>query len=224
MVQEVLTSIRVVKAFAREEYEERRLEEESLESVEIALRARSLKAKLSPLVEIIVAVGTSMVLWFGGWEVIHGHLTAGGLTQFVLYMNQLAFPIRQLARVIDSLLDDEHWLFAGTGMKDGDGVPGLVGWEWHGDPADIAGLEVVARGTLKSRNTEGTYTATVYPGPRGNVVFNAATIWWSDGLSAPPGYRRPSAHGAPPPPAIVNATVNRCAAAPRTAWSRPPQL
>src|SRR6267378_3354581 len=44
-----------------------------------------------------------MVLWFGGWEVMHSHLTAGGLTQFVLYMNQLAFPIRQLARVIDSL-------------------------------------------------------------------------------------------------------------------------
>ena len=46
VIQEVLTSMRVVKAFAREDYEQRRLEEESLESVEIALRARSLKAKL----------------------------------------------------------------------------------------------------------------------------------------------------------------------------------
>ena len=44
-----------------------------------------------------------VILWFGGWEVIRGHLTAGGLTQFILYMNQLAFPIRQAARVIDSL-------------------------------------------------------------------------------------------------------------------------
>jgi ATP-binding cassette subfamily B protein len=41
-------------------------------------------------------------LWFGGWEVIRGHLTAGGLTQFILYMNQLNFPIRQAARVINS--------------------------------------------------------------------------------------------------------------------------
>src|SRR5262249_8609369 len=56
VIQEVLTSIRVVKAFAREDYEQHRLEEESLESVEIALRARSLKAKLSPIVDIIVAV------------------------------------------------------------------------------------------------------------------------------------------------------------------------
>ena len=72
VIQEVLTSIRVVKAFAREDYEQRRLEEESLESVEIALRARSLKAKLAPLVEIIVAVGTSLVLLFGGRMVLAG--------------------------------------------------------------------------------------------------------------------------------------------------------
>jgi hypothetical protein len=94
--------------------------------------------------------------------------------------------------------NEKHWLFAGTGMKNGDAVPGLVGWEWHGDPADIPGLEVVARGTVKNRGATGTYTATVYPGPKGNVVFNAATIWWSDGLSAPPGYLHPSAHGARP--------------------------
>jgi hypothetical protein len=91
-----------------------------------------------------------------------------------------------------------HWLFRGTGMKAGDGIPGLVGWEWHGDPADIPGLEVVASGKVKNRGAIGTYTATLYPGPKGNVVFNAATIWWSDGLSAPPGYLHPSAHGAKP--------------------------
>jgi hypothetical protein len=93
---------------------------------------------------------------------------------------------------------EKHWLFKGSGMRDGDAIPGLVGWEWHGDPADLPGLEVVARGTVKSRGATGTYTATVYPGPKGNVVFNAATIWWADGLSAPPGYLRPSAHGAKP--------------------------
>src|SRR5215467_12356475 len=65
VIQEVFSSIRVVKAFAREEYEQRRLEGESLEGVELALKARSLKARLAPLVEIIVAVGTTLVLWFG---------------------------------------------------------------------------------------------------------------------------------------------------------------
>jgi hypothetical protein len=106
---------------------------------------------------------------------------------------------------------EKHWMFAGTGMKEGDGIPGLVGWEWHGDPADIAGLEVVARGPVKSRGTTGTYTATVYPGPKDNVVFNAATIWWADGLSAPPGYQHPSAHGASPKgpdPRVQRITAN----------------
>jgi hypothetical protein len=60
----------------------------------------------------------------------------------------------------------EHWLFEGTGMKSGDGIPGLVGWEWHGDPAPIDGLEIVATGPTQSapdKPNGGTYTATIYP-------------------------------------------------------------
>jgi hypothetical protein len=91
----------------------------------------------------------------------------------------------------------EHWLYQGSGMRAGDRIPGLVGWEWHGLPAPIPGLEVVATGTTSSSRGEGTYTATVYPGPQGNVVFNASTIWWGDGLSAPPGYRGPSVYTTP---------------------------
>ena len=87
-----------------------------------------------------------------------------------------------------------HWIFEGTGMKEGDGIAGLVGWEFHGEPAQIPGLEVVASGKTRSSAGEGVYTATVYPGPTGNFVFNAATCWWSDGLSEPPGYFRPEAY------------------------------
>ena len=77
VIQEVLSSMRVVKAFAREDYEVHRLEEESLENVEIALRARAMKARLSPLVEVIVAVGTGLVLWFGARMVLAGSLLGG---------------------------------------------------------------------------------------------------------------------------------------------------
>jgi hypothetical protein len=106
---------------------------------------------------------------------------------------------------------EKHWLFAGSGMRDGDAVPGLVGWEWHGGPADIPGLQVVARGEVKSGKKRGTYAATIYPGPRDNFVFNAATIWWSDGLSAPPGYQHPTAYGAKPrgpDPRVQKITAN----------------
>jgi hypothetical protein len=98
----------------------------------------------------------------------------------------------------------DHWLFANTGMKRGDGIPGLVGWEWHGDPAlEIPNLEIVAEGPTQSapgKPNGGRYTATLYPGPKGNIVFNAATIWWGDGLSAPPGYVRPAVYTKPQGP------------------------
>jgi hypothetical protein len=95
----------------------------------------------------------------------------------------------------------DHWVFEGTGMRVGDGIPGLVGWEWMGMPAEIEGLQVLASGRTdhgKDRpGAEGFYTSTIYPGPRGNFVFNAATCWWCDGLSAPPGYMRPKVYTEP---------------------------
>ncbi len=102
VIQEVLSSIRVVKAFAREDYEQRRLEEESLEGVEIALRARSLKAKLSPMVEIIVAVGTSLVLWFGARMVLTGSLSAGSLVLFIFYLGKMYKPMQELSKMTDA--------------------------------------------------------------------------------------------------------------------------
>jgi subfamily B ATP-binding cassette protein MsbA len=102
IVQEVLSSIRVVKAFAREDYEQRRLEEESLEGIEIALRARSLKAKLSPLVQIIVAAGTCMVLWFGARMVLAGTLSVGSLIVFILYLGKMYKPMQDLSKMTDT--------------------------------------------------------------------------------------------------------------------------
>lgn len=98
---------------------------------------------------------------------------------------------------------EDHWIFEGTGMKKGDAIPGLVGWEWHGDPAPLSGLEVVSTGPTQSapgKPNGGQYTATLYPGPSGNIVFNAATIWWADGLSEPPGYVRPKVYTEPKGP------------------------
>ena len=111
----------------------------------------------------------------------------------------------------------EHWLFEGTGMKKGDAIPGLVGWEWHGDPAPIPGLEVVSTAptTNGKGKTQGTYTSTLYPGPKGNFVFNASSCWWADGLSAPPGYVRPKVYTEPkgPDPRAQRITQNLLARA-----------
>ena len=102
VIQEVFSSIRVVKAFAREDYEQKRLEDESLESIEIALRARSLKAKLSPLVEIIVACGTALVLWFGARMVMDDTLSAGSLVLFIVYLGKMYKPMQELSKMTDA--------------------------------------------------------------------------------------------------------------------------
>jgi subfamily B ATP-binding cassette protein MsbA len=101
-LQEVLSSIGVVKALAREDYEQRKLEEESAESVQIALRARSLKARLSPLVGMIVAAGTALVLWFGGRLVLAGSLSAGSLIVFIWYLGKMYKPMQDFAKMMDS--------------------------------------------------------------------------------------------------------------------------
>ena len=93
----------------------------------------------------------------------------------------------------------EHWIYEGTGMKKGDSVRGLVGWEHHGAPANIPGLEVVGEGTVwRGGTTPAHWTATIFPGPKKNIVFNAATIWWPQALSSPPGHILPWSHWSRP--------------------------
>lgn len=87
----------------------------------------------------------------------------------------------------------EHWVFEGTGVQAGDTIPGLIGWEYHGAPFKaIEGLEVLAHSELHGVGNpdvgDGKHAATIYPGPLGNWVFNAGTIWWAEALSSPPGH------------------------------------
>ena len=103
MVEEVFSSIRVVKAFGREDYEERRFERQSLENVEAALLARSVKLKLAPVVDIIVATGTCLMLAYGARLVIAGQLTAGALVVFLLYLGKMYKPMRDLSKMADTV-------------------------------------------------------------------------------------------------------------------------
>jgi len=93
----------------------------------------------------------------------------------------------------------EHWMFAGTGMQKGDRIPGLIGWEYHGDAPAIPGLEIVGAGTAFQGGTNPQqWQATVYPGPKKNFVFQASTIFWAQGLGHPPGHTLPWSHWSRP--------------------------
>jgi len=103
VVSEVLTSIRVVQAFAREDYEQKRFDSESLANVEAGLEARNLKARLAPVVEVIVAVGTCLVLWFGARLALAGQISAGVLIVFLLYLGKMYKPMRDLSKMTDTV-------------------------------------------------------------------------------------------------------------------------
>jgi subfamily B ATP-binding cassette protein MsbA len=101
--QEVFSSIRVVKAFAQEKYEKRRFREVSLETVELALRARALKAGLSPGIRVMTALATALMMWYGARLVLlDGALTPGTLVLFLAYLGKLYSPIRGLSRLPDT--------------------------------------------------------------------------------------------------------------------------
>ena len=77
-------------------------------------------------------------------------------------------------------------LYNGTDLHDGDGIRGLVGHEFTGNPIGRPGLEVVAEDHLTGGDglpTANKYTATIFPGPKGNLVFNASTMWWPQFLN-----------------------------------------
>lgn len=110
------------------------------------------------------------------------------------------------------ILEPDHWIFAGTGVRKGDRIPGLIGWEYHGDPPAIEGLRVVAGGTAwVGGQTPQKWTATFHTAPKGNFVFNAASIFWAQGLSSPPGHTLPWSHFSRPhgpDPRVQKITAN----------------
>jgi ATP-binding cassette, subfamily B, bacterial len=103
VVQESIASARIVKAFAQEDFEEDRLDHESQATVDLGLQARSMKAKLSPLVDVLVALGTCLVLWYGVRLVLDNRLTAGALLVFVLYLGKMYKPMKDLSKMSDTL-------------------------------------------------------------------------------------------------------------------------
>jgi subfamily B ATP-binding cassette protein MsbA len=102
-VAEVFAAIQVVQAFAREDYEDRRFDSESRDNVHAGLQARSVKAKLSPMVDVIVALGTCFVLAYGVHLATSGRLSTGVLIVFLMYLKKTYKPIKDLSKMTNTL-------------------------------------------------------------------------------------------------------------------------
>ena len=97
VVQEGLGSVRAVKAFGRQDLEAAHIEAASHATVEAALKARQVKSLLSPVVSIVVALCTGIVLWKGTSLIVAGTMTAGALTVYLAYLSKFFKPVKDLA-------------------------------------------------------------------------------------------------------------------------------
>lgn len=103
VVEQGLQSMKVVKAFGRQELAEKELADVSHASVDASLKARRLKALLSPIVAITVSFCTAIVLWRGSALIIAGLMTAGALTVFLSYLNKFFKPVQDLATMTNAI-------------------------------------------------------------------------------------------------------------------------
>lgn len=103
VAEEGLQSIRVVKAFDREDMQERELAMAGQQAVDAALNARRVKSVVSPIVGVVVAACTAVVLWRGSALILAGAMTAGTLTVFISYLASFFKPVQDLAKLTNTI-------------------------------------------------------------------------------------------------------------------------
>jgi len=96
VLHENIAGIRVVRAFAREDFERRRFKSENDKYFETTLASVRVRAFFIPLIAFLIGLGTIVIFWYGGSEAISGTLTIGALVAFNAYLAMLVMPMRFL--------------------------------------------------------------------------------------------------------------------------------
>ena len=103
VLQESVSSARVVKSFVREKYEIQRFEKENAANLAANLKNARYMATLTPTIEFVAALGVTLILWYGGNNVIEGDTTAGSLVAFLAYAVNISNPIKRITRVTGNI-------------------------------------------------------------------------------------------------------------------------
>ena len=103
VLQETIAGIRIIKSFAREDYEIGRFTKENYSNFRAQMKASQLMAALTPVIELVAAIGVVIIIWYGGMEVIEGAITSGALIAFLIYVVNLANPVKRLSRVYGNI-------------------------------------------------------------------------------------------------------------------------
>ena len=102
-LQEVISGARVIRSFARESFEFKRFEKENKNNFDAAMKATKLTAIMGPMVEFSAAIAVVVILWYGGYSVVQGYITAGSLIAFLIYAINLANPVKRLTQVYGNI-------------------------------------------------------------------------------------------------------------------------
>jgi ATP-binding cassette subfamily B protein len=103
IVQEVLSALRVVKAFGREEHEQKRFVGLSSTGMGARIRLAFVESTVNLLSHVITALGAALVLYLGVRSVLAGHLTLGELLMVITYLTQLYGPLNAISDKIIAL-------------------------------------------------------------------------------------------------------------------------
>jgi ATP-binding cassette subfamily B protein len=102
VLQENLVGMHVVKAFASEEFEKRKYERKAQQLRAEYFQSERMQGTNSAWMSFYFTIALGLILWYGGWEVLRGDLNPGELAAFILYLNQLTFPVRMAGFIINS--------------------------------------------------------------------------------------------------------------------------
>jgi subfamily B ATP-binding cassette protein MsbA len=102
-LQESLSAVRVVKSFVREDYELNRFDHENNQNFNAQMKTVQIASIITPVINILTAIGVTGIVWFGGHEVIDGNLTSGALISFLTYAINLTTPIKRLSSVYGNI-------------------------------------------------------------------------------------------------------------------------
>src|SRR6201991_3266935 len=102
-LQEGLQSMVVVQAFSAEERQEHRVRKANSANVTAWLRTYKVSTLLSPVVSLVIAACTGLVLWRGSLLILAGTMTLGTLTVFLAYLAKFFQPVRELAQMTNTI-------------------------------------------------------------------------------------------------------------------------
>ncbi len=100
VTREGLSGVRVIRAFSRQDTEQKRFDEANDDYLDISLRVGRLSALLNPLTYVILNLAIAAIVWYGGVGVNTGRLTQGEVIAFVNYMTQISLALVVVANLV----------------------------------------------------------------------------------------------------------------------------